>query len=211
MRPDRARPASRSRPSCARPGPACGSGHRFRRGCAAAGRANTGSAPSPCGRRRPAGGPRSGRTACQDVVRNRAGGDREAGPGQHRRGHQQCLPGDFGAVRLFRHGRGFADRFDAIHQHVVDREVALEQDVQRGVDAVLVVGLEQLLQLRSRLRSQVRSSTRLPACTMAWLMLTRRWLSADSLGESLEERRIVGVWLWIGGAGGHDKPLSPVL
>jgi hypothetical protein len=50
--------------------------------------------------------------------------------------------------RLFGHGRGFADRFDAIHQHVVDREVALEQDVEGGVDAVLVVGLEQLLQLR---------------------------------------------------------------
>jgi hypothetical protein len=32
---------------------------------------------------------------------------------------------------------------------------------------------------------------RLAACTMAWLMLTRRWLSADNFGvESLDGRRI---------------------
>jgi hypothetical protein len=85
----------------------------------------------------------------QDLVRDGAGRDRETGPGQDRRGDQQGLPADFAAVGgLFDHGRGFADGFDAIHQHVVDGELALEQDVQGGVDGVLVVGLEQLLQLR---------------------------------------------------------------
>jgi hypothetical protein len=39
-----------------------------------------------------------GRQRGDDVVRDGAGSDREAGPGQHRGGHQQGLPGDFGAI-----------------------------------------------------------------------------------------------------------------
>ncbi len=89
-----------------------------------------------------------GRQRGQHVRRDRAGGDREAGPGQDRRGHQQHVIDLGHAVGFDRDLARFADRFHTVHQHVVGVQVFLEQAVERGVDGVLVAGFQEFLELR---------------------------------------------------------------
>src|SRR5574343_356723 len=73
------------------------------------------------------------------ALRQRAGGDREARPGENRRREQ--LDVEFLAVNL--HAAGFGARFDHVGPFVVGARVGLEQAVERGVDVVLGTVLQQ--------------------------------------------------------------------
>ena len=85
-----------------------------------------------------------GRQRGQQVCGDRPGGNRKARPGQDRHRDQQRVVGH--AV-LFEAAR-FAAGFQRFHQGVVGAGLLLEQFVEGGVDAVLMIAFQQFLHLR---------------------------------------------------------------